>query len=159
MGKIFNPVRLGLVATNYKVVCADTTIMESKLNKLRSSRRWLFALKSRSSSIIMCILFKYGRLRHSDRTRKMNPLQATTILLVASVAAMAAEVATATGQLDQMSTQRSNWLHDCGAVKWSQCMSENIARTFRMLEQSDRLQIADGVRLVKTTTTTDRSTK
>ncbi|XP_026814131.1 uncharacterized protein LOC113554460 [Rhopalosiphum maidis] len=89
----------------------------------------------------------------------MNSLQATTILLVASVAAMAAEVATATGQLDQMSIQRSNWLHDCGAVKWSHCMAENIARTFRMLEQSNRLQIADGVRLVKTTTTTDRSSK
>uniref|UniRef100_A0A2S2NXK9 Uncharacterized protein n=1 Tax=Schizaphis graminum TaxID=13262 RepID=A0A2S2NXK9_SCHGA len=38
-------------------------------------------------------------------------------------------------------------------------MAENVARTFRMLEQTDRLQIADGVRLVKTTTTTDRSAK
>jgi len=90
----------------------------------------------------------------------MNRLQATTFLLVATVAAVAADVATSAGlQHGQMPPPRSDWFHGCGAAEWPQCVAQNVARTFRLLEQSDRLQIADGVRLVKTTTTTDRSAK
>ncbi|CAI6348032.1 unnamed protein product [Macrosiphum euphorbiae] len=85
----------------------------------------------------------------------MNRLQATTVLLVASVAAVAADVDTTAAGLGQTSPPPSDWFRGCGATDWSEC----VARTFRLLEQSDRLQIADGVRLVKTTTTTDRSTK
>ncbi|KAE9526862.1 hypothetical protein AGLY_013510 [Aphis glycines] len=90
----------------------------------------------------------------------MNQLQATTMLLVVSVVTLAAKVVTATGQLEQMSTQQSDWFQGCDATEWPKCMAQNIARTIRMLEQSDTLQIANGVRLVKTTPTTiDRSTK
>jgi len=81
------------------------------------------------------------------------------MLLVASVAAVAAEVATTAGQLGQTSPPPSDWFSGCGAADWPQCVAQNVARTFRLLEQSDRLEIADGVRLVKTTTTTDRSAK
>jgi len=108
------------------------------------------------------ILFKYCCLGHSDRTRKMNRLQATTMLIVASVATVAADVATTTGrQLGQMSSspQPSDWLRGCGAADWPQCVAQNVARTFKLLEQSDRLQIADGIHLVKTTSTIDRSAK
>ncbi|XP_060868178.1 uncharacterized protein LOC132943275 [Metopolophium dirhodum] len=88
----------------------------------------------------------------------MNRLQATTVLLVASVTAVAADVATTAG-LGQASPPPSDWFRGCGAADWPQCVAQNVARTFRLLEQSDRLQIADGVRLVKTTATTDRSAK
>ncbi|XP_022175976.1 uncharacterized protein LOC111037619 [Myzus persicae] len=88
----------------------------------------------------------------------MNRLQATTMVLVASVAAVATDVATSTGrQLGQMPPPSSDWFRGCGAAEWPQCVAQNVARTFKLLEQSDKLQIADGVRLVKTTTTTDRS--
>jgi len=110
------------------------------------------------------LLFKYGCLGHSDRTRKMSRLQATTMLLVASVAAVAADVATTAGrQIGQTPPPSSDWFGGCGAADWPQCVArnvaQNVARTFRLLEQSDRLQIADGVRLVKTTVLTDRSAK
>jgi len=92
----------------------------------------------------------------------MNRLQATTVLLVASVtavAAMVADVATTAGLGQTSPPPTSDWFRGCGAADWPQCVAQNVARTFRLLEQSDRLQIADGVRLVKTTTTTDRSAK
>jgi hypothetical protein len=49
----------------------------------------------------------------------------------------------------------------CGTDGWPQCVARKVARTMRMLEDADHLQIADGVRLVKTgkTTTTDRSAR
>lgn len=135
--------------------------MAIKWNKSCSSRRWLFTLRWRSQPIVVCIpiRFKYGRPRLSGPTRKMNRLQATTVLLVASVAAVAADVDTTTAGLGQTSPPPSDWFRGCGAADWPECVAQNVARTFRLLEQSDRLQIADGVRLVKTTTTTDRSTK
>lgn len=156
--------RLGTLATNCNVLIrvrdGYCIIMAIKWNKPCSSRRWLFTLRSRSQPIVVCIpmLFKYGCPRHSGRTRKMNRLQATTVLLVASVTAVAADVATTAG-LGQASPPPSDWFRGCGAADWPQCVAQNVARTFRLLEQSDRLQIADGVRLVKTTTTTDRSAK
>lgn len=90
----------------------------------------------------------------------MNQLQATTMLLVASVAAVAADVATTAGrQIGQTSPPPSDWFSGCDAADWPQCVAQNVARTFRLLEQSDRFQIADGVRLVKTTKLTDRPAK
>jgi len=90
----------------------------------------------------------------------MNQLQATTMLQVVSVVIVAAKVVTATGQLEQISTQRSDWFQGCDTTEWPKCMAQSITRTLRMLEQSDTLQIANGVRLVKTPPTTIvRSTK
>lgn len=50
----------------------------------------------------------------------------------------------------------------CGTAGWPQCVANKVARTLRLLEDADDLQITDGVRLVKTdkeTTTTDRSAR
>lgn len=38
----------------------------------------------------------------------------------------------------------------CRTVGWPKCVSQNVARTFRLLEDSDDFPIAGGVRLVRT---------
>lgn len=106
-------------------------------------REWMTAGRTR--------IYKDGRPGHGERTRNMNGSRAATVPL-SLVVIVAAVAAASTGPPPHgRSLAAVDGCH--AAAWWPRCVAGKIARTLRLLEQACSaadLQIAEGVRLVKT---------